>query len=148
MEMTLKGMMKAESSAFLEDTGSNKANGYRPGRVCGYGKLLELRIPRDRHGEFLSQVWTLHRRNTVQNEAYVVLGVTEDGRREVLAISHQPVESATGWQMMGEQLRRRECAAKINRNLPWKRNLSAEKYPNSTMKTICFRLRLIRSDQS
>ena len=59
MEMTLNGMMKAERNAFLEDTGSNKANGYRPGGVYGYGKLLELRIPRDRHGEFLPQVWTL-----------------------------------------------------------------------------------------
>jgi putative transposase len=184
MEMTLNGMMKAERSAFLEESAPNKGNGYRPGKVYGYGKLLELRIPRDRNGEFHPQIWTLLRRQqdevdqlvsalygqgltqsqvgevferlygrhysssqigrmidwmrleveqwlsrglenyypvifidaihvkvrrrTVENEAfYVVLGVTTDRRREVLAITHQPVESATGWQIMLEQLHRR-----------------------------------------
>ena len=31
MEMTLNGMMKAERSAFLEESASSKCNGYRPG---------------------------------------------------------------------------------------------------------------------
>ena len=48
---------------------------------------------------FIDAIHVKVRRRTVENEAfYVVLGVTTDRRREVLAITHQPVESATGWQ--------------------------------------------------
>jgi len=184
LEITLNAMMKNERSIHLEEADGNKANGYRPGKVYGHGKLLELRIPRDRNGEFypnvlallrsqqaetdklvsalygqgLSQsqvgevferlygrhysssqigrmiewmrqdvaawnhrrlearypvvfidaLWVNVRRDSVQKEAfYVVLGVKEDGTREVLAISHQPVESATGWAMLLEELRGR-----------------------------------------
>lgn len=184
MEMTLNAMMKHERTIHLDEADANKANGYRPGRVYGHGKLLELRIPRDRNGEFYPKVLALlrsqqaetdklvsalyaqglsqrqvgevferlygrhysssqigrmiewmHRdvktwlerpletyypivfidaihvkvrRDTVQNEAfYVVLGVTGERKREVLAISHQPVESATGWGIILEELRGR-----------------------------------------
>lgn len=184
LEMVLNGMMKTERSAALEYQSGNKANGYRPGRVYGHGKLLELRIPRDRNGEFYPKVlmllrsqqeevdqlvsalygqgltqsqvgqvferlygrhystsqisrmidwmhieveaWNnrpletyypivfidaIHvkvRRDTVQSEAfYVVLGVTPEQQREVLAICHFPSESATGWQMMLQELSRR-----------------------------------------
>lgn len=177
LEMVLNGMMKTERKTALEHQQGNKANGYRPGRVYGHGKLLELRIPRDRNGEFYPKVLALLRsqqeevdqlvsalygqgltqsqvgqvferlygrhysssqisrmidwmhleveawnnrqletyypivfidaihvkvrRDTVQNEAfYVVLGVTPEQQREVLAICHFPTESATGWQMM------------------------------------------------
>ena len=62
MEMNLNGMMKAEYNDFLEEYAPNKGNGYRPGKVYGYGKLLELRIPPDRNGEFHPQIWTLLRR--------------------------------------------------------------------------------------
>jgi len=48
------------------------------------------------------------RRDSVKKEAfYVVLGVKEDRTREVLAISHQPEESATSWRMLLEELRER-----------------------------------------
>jgi len=54
LQMVLNGLMKLERSTFLDNHGSaaNKGNGYRPGRACGYGKELSLRIPRDRLGEF------------------------------------------------------------------------------------------------
>lgn len=183
LELTLNAMMKHERSLHLEDADGNKGNGYRPGRVYGHGKLLELRIPRDRNGEFYPNVlallrsqqaetdklvsalygqgltqsqvgevferlygrhysssqvgrmiewmrcdvaewnnrplesypvvfidalWVNVRRDSVKKEAfYVVLGVKEDRTREVLAISHQPVESATGWEMLLEKLSRR-----------------------------------------
>ena len=184
LEFTLNAMMKNERSIHLEDAGDNKANGYRPGRVYGHGKLLELRIPRDRNGEFYPKVlallrsqqaetdklvsalygqgltqsqvgevferlygrhysssqvgrmiewmrkdvaewnnrplearypvifvdalWVNVRRDSVKKEAfYVVLGVKEDRTRDVLAISHQPVESATGWQILLEELKER-----------------------------------------
>jgi transposase-like protein len=184
LEFTLNAMMKQERSMHLEDADGNKANGYRPGRVYGHGKLLELRIPRDRNGEFYPKVlallrsqqaetdklvsalygqgltqaqvgevferlygrhysssqigrmiewmradvaewntrpleqrypvvfidalWVNVRRDSVKKEAfYVALGVKQDRTREVLAISHQPSESATGWGMLLEELRGR-----------------------------------------
>jgi hypothetical protein len=55
LEFTLNAMMAHERSLHLEDAAGNKANGYRPGRVYGHGKLLELHIPRERNGEVLSE---------------------------------------------------------------------------------------------
>src|SRR5690625_2012361 len=184
LQITLNSMMKNERSLHLQQADGNKANGYRPGRVYGHGKLLELRIPRDRNGEFYPKVltllrsqqaetdklvsalygqglsqsqvgevferlygrhysssqigrmiewmradvaqwnsrvlqtrypivfidalWVNVRRQSVKKEAFhVVLGVKEDQTREVLAIAHQPVESATGWEMLLEDLRGR-----------------------------------------
>src|SRR5690625_443124 len=184
LQITLNSMMKNERSLHLQQADGNKANGYRPGRVYGHGKLLELRIPGGRNGAFspgvlalrrsqqaetdklvsalygqgLSQsqvgevferlygrhysssqigrmiewmradvaqwnsrvlqtrypiifidaLWVNVRRKSVKKEAfYVVLGVKEDQTREVLAISHQPVESATGWEILLEELRER-----------------------------------------
>lgn len=184
LEFTLNAMMHHERELHLEGAASNKGNGYRPGRVYGHGKLLELRIPRDRNGEFYPRVlallrsqqaetdklvsalygqgltqrqvgevfehlygrhysssqvgrmidwmredvaqwnarsleyrypvifidalWVNVRRGSVAKEAfYVVLGVKEDGTRDVLAVSHQPTESATGWAMLLEELHER-----------------------------------------
>ncbi len=184
LEFTLNAMMKHERELHLESAESNKGNGYRPGKVYGHGKLLELRIPRDRNGEFYPKVlallrsqqaqtdklvsalygqgltqsqvgevfehlygrhysssqvgrmidwmrqdvaewnnrpleaqypvifmdalWVNVRRVSVKKEAfYVVLGVKEDRTREVLAISHQPTESAIGWEMLLEELQQR-----------------------------------------
>ena len=48
------------------------------------------------------------RRKKAATEAfYVVLGVTEEGTREVLGIYNSPVESATGWGYMFDDLRER-----------------------------------------
>ena len=177
MEMMLNAMMKSERSAQLELMSDNKANGYRYGKTYGQRRILELRIPRDRNGEFYPKVLALLRsqeaeieqlvsalysqgltqkqigkvfeklygrsyspptisrmiermqedvgewlgrfleayypvvfidaiqvkvrRQTVAHEAfYVVLGVTPERKREVLAIVHFPTESATGWQIL------------------------------------------------
>ena len=48
----LNAMMYSERNAHLIDPIGNKANGYRPGNVFGYGKQIELRIPRDRQSSF------------------------------------------------------------------------------------------------
>jgi transposase-like protein len=57
---------------------------------------------------FIDALWVNVRRDCVKKEAfYVVLGVKEDRTREVLAISHQPTESATGWEMLLEELQGR-----------------------------------------
>lgn len=40
----------------------------------------------------------------------MVLGVKDDRTREVLAIFHQPEESATGWRMLLKELRAREVS--------------------------------------
>lgn len=57
---------------------------------------------------FVDALWVNVRRDSVKKEAfYVVLGVKEDRTRDVLAISHQPVESATGWQILLEELKER-----------------------------------------
>jgi len=184
LEMTLNALMKAERREHLAGEDHDKGNGYRPGKVYGNGKLLELRIPRDRNGNFYPKVLALLRaqqaetdrmvsalygkgltqseigevfdelygrhyssssisrmiewmreeigewlarplqryypivfidalqvnvrRDTVQKEAfYVILGVTPDRRREVLGIAHAPSESATGWGLQFEELRKR-----------------------------------------
>ncbi len=61
MEMMLNAMMKSERTAHLEGAEGNKANGYRYGKTYGQGRILELRIPRDRNGEFYPKVLALLR---------------------------------------------------------------------------------------
>ena len=49
--------MYSEREAFLqENQHPNKGNGYRPGQVYGRGQQLQLRIPRDRLGQFYSTI--------------------------------------------------------------------------------------------
>jgi putative transposase len=82
LELTLNAMMQAERREELAEQGTfNKANGYRPGRVYGNGKVLELRIPRDRNGTFYPKVLTLLR-----------------NQKEVIGIESLPTQTATGWQ--------------------------------------------------
>ena len=50
----------------------------------------------------------VHRSKKVASEAfYVVLAVTEDGTRDVLGIFNLPAESASGWKLMFENLKKR-----------------------------------------
>lgn len=50
----------------------------------------------------------IHRKRSVSCEAfYVVMAVTEEGRREVLGIFNMPVESATGWGEIFDRLKDR-----------------------------------------
>ena len=50
----------------------------------------------------------IHRSKSVSTEAfYVALAVTEEGTREVLGIFNMPVESATGWGGIFDELKER-----------------------------------------
>jgi putative transposase len=72
LELTLNAMMQAERREELAEQGTfNKANGYRPGRVYGNGKVLELRIPRDRNGTFYPKVLTLLRNQQEEIDRFV-----------------------------------------------------------------------------
>lgn len=185
MEMMMEAMMVAERKEFLKKTDDNKANGFRPGKSYGKGKILEFRVPRDRNGEFhpvilamlrsqeeecerivgslyskgltqsqvseiFEEIYGKHyskasisrmldgireevdewikrpleryyplvfvdavhvkvrREDHVSTEAfYVVLGVTPERHREVLAIMNLPQESANGWGQLMAELKER-----------------------------------------
>jgi transposase-like protein len=62
LEMVLNSMMLSERQEYLsENKGLTKGNGYRLGKVFGFGSQLELRIPRDRQSEFLPTILALFR---------------------------------------------------------------------------------------
>lgn len=71
LEMTLNALMKAERRQHLSGDDGDKGNGYRPGKVYGNGKLLELRIPRDRNGNFYPKVLALLRAQQVETDRMV-----------------------------------------------------------------------------
>jgi putative transposase len=71
MEMILESMMKAERDVFLEGNENNKANGYRPGKTYGKGRILEFRIPRDRRSEFKPVILTMLRNQEQECERLV-----------------------------------------------------------------------------
>lgn len=52
MQMSFEAIMKAERNEHLESTESDKGNGYRQVKAYGRGKMLELRVPRTRSGNF------------------------------------------------------------------------------------------------
>lgn len=53
LEIFMNSLMYSEREAFLQtQEGPNKGNGYREGQVYGRGRQLQLRIPRDRMGQF------------------------------------------------------------------------------------------------
>ena len=59
LQMTLNAMMHCERTEHLKSTINNKANGYRLGKVFGFGAQLELRIPRDRQSGFMPSILAL-----------------------------------------------------------------------------------------
>lgn len=71
LKMVLEALMKTERRVELSDQPNNKANGYRPGRVYGNGKLLELRIPRDRNGQFYPKVLALLKEQQAETDRLV-----------------------------------------------------------------------------
>lgn len=100
LEITLNAMMANERSLHPEDVDGNKANGYRPGRVYGHNKLLELRIPCDRNEEFYPKVLALLRSQLTETDK-LVSALYGQG------LSHQLTESATGWNILLKELRNR-----------------------------------------
>ncbi len=61
MQMMLNAMMYSERTEHLSDCEANKANGFRLGKVFGYGSQIELRIPRDRQSAFTPRLLALFR---------------------------------------------------------------------------------------
>ncbi len=61
LQMMLNAMMYSERKEHLTESIINKANGYRQGNVFGYGKQIELRIPRDRQSSFTPTILALFR---------------------------------------------------------------------------------------
>jgi len=61
LQMTLNAMMQSERTEHLKDSLGNKGNGYRLGKVFGFGAQLELRIPRDRQSAFMPTILALFR---------------------------------------------------------------------------------------
>jgi len=61
LQMTLNAMMYSERTEHLKQDVSNKGNGYRLGKVFGFGSQLELRIPRDRQSAFMPTILALFR---------------------------------------------------------------------------------------
>ena len=184
--MVLNTIMYSERHRFLKEQKEphNKANGFRPIKVKGYGRQLSLAIPRDRLGMFqpllmltlkeeeeavqslcfelyreglttrrlskvmekiygkkysksvisdmsqtfkeelgkwrerpleeqylvvyLDAIQSKVRREHLQGAAfYIALGVRQDKTREVLAISNNPIESASGWKEVLKKLQER-----------------------------------------
>ena len=61
LQMLLNAMMYSERTDFLTTTTSNKGNGFRLGKVFGFGSQIELRIPRDRQSQFIPTILALFR---------------------------------------------------------------------------------------
>ena len=68
LEMTLNGFMYAERKNYLDQSSSNKGNGYRKAFAVWLGKQIELNIPRDRLGMFQPMVLALIRDQQQQLE--------------------------------------------------------------------------------
>ena len=52
LRMSFEALMKAERQEHLQQTTEDKGNGFRQVRAYGRGKMLELRVPRTREGNF------------------------------------------------------------------------------------------------
>ncbi len=190
LKMALNAIMHGERQAYLKEKKDhkNKANGYRPVKVNGYGRQLALSVPRDRLGVFkpllmialkeqeqeihqlcyelyrggmstrkiakvfekiygqnysqstisnmtqtfkedleawrsrplekrylvvyLDAIYVKVRRDDkVQGEAfYIAVAVKEDYSREVIVIFNNPTESASGWESILEDIKKRGVA--------------------------------------
>ena len=61
LQMMLNAMMYSEREEHLKMDSNNKGNGFRLGKVFGYGNQIELRIPRDRQSSFTPTILALFR---------------------------------------------------------------------------------------
>jgi transposase-like protein len=59
-KISLEAMMRAEREEHNASNG-DMSNGYRPRRTFGHGKILELRVPRSRNGQFYPVLLSLLR---------------------------------------------------------------------------------------
>lgn len=109
MEMMLNAMMKSERSAQLEQLQANKANGYRYGKAYGNGRILELRIPRDRNGEFYPKVLALLRSQQAEIDQLVS------------SLYGQGLTQSQIGKVFGELYGRQYSPATISRMIDWMR---------------------------
>jgi transposase-like protein len=185
LEIFMNSLMYSERDVFLKSQeGTNKGNGYREGQVYGRGRQLQLRIPRDRMGQFypvllallrdqdsqlhdlsfmlyskglttrdigevleviygknyskstisdinksfyeqmedwrnreleqeylaiyIDAIWQKVKRDTIRSEAfYILMGLKKDFTREIIGIVNIPTESATGWELVLNELKQR-----------------------------------------
>lgn len=61
LQMILNALMYCERAKFLKSAPTNKGNGYRLGKVFGFGAQIELRIPRNRLSNFMPTILALFR---------------------------------------------------------------------------------------
>ena len=61
LQMILNVLMFCERAVFLKSASANKGNGYRLGKVFGFGAQIELRIPRNRLSNFMPTILALFR---------------------------------------------------------------------------------------
>ncbi len=90
LEMVINSLMQSERSVFLEENQGNKGNGYRTGQVFGRGQQLELKIPRDRLGQFYPVILALLRSqdSQIQDLSYALYskGLTTRDIGDILEI--------------------------------------------------------------
>jgi len=61
LRMTFEAMMKAERQEHLIESSGDKGNGFRQVKAYGRGKMLELRVPRTREGNFYPLIMSVLR---------------------------------------------------------------------------------------
>ena len=67
LEIVLNALMYSERQEYLHSDQQNKGNGYRLANVFGYGKQIELRVPRDRQSSFMPTILAIFR----EQESYL-----------------------------------------------------------------------------
>ena len=78
LNLMLNSLMYIERKVFLqsEEQCKNKANGFRKTLARGYGKILQLHIPRDRFGHFkpLIQMLLREEEDTIRTLCFELYG--------------------------------------------------------------------------
>ncbi len=75
LTIALEAMMRSERKEYNK-LNSDVSNGYRSSRVYGQGKIMELRVPRSRHGQFYPVILSLLRNQEEESRqlAYELYG--------------------------------------------------------------------------
>lgn len=85
LKTTLEALMKAERTEY-KDSVNDYSNGYRTRKAYGYGKILELRVPRTRSGGFYP----------------VILGLLKDQQREAHELAFELYKSGLTTDQVGD----------------------------------------------
>lgn len=85
LKTTLEVLMKTERSEYQHTT-KDYSNGYRPRKVFGHGKILELKVPRTRNGGFYP----------------VILGLLKDQQQEAHSLAFELYKSGLTTDQVGD----------------------------------------------